>query len=92
MVLRQLVVVDTIDDGEIGTVCGSGDDDALGASFKMKCCLVARGENAGAFKGDIDVFFLPRQFGRVADGMNLDRAVANIDRIACNFTSLGKRP
>src|SRR5690606_14813752 len=48
----------------------------------MECCLIATGKDTGAFKGNIDAFFLPWQFCRVAHSMNLDRAIANINRIA----------
>ena len=34
VVLRQLVVVDAVDDREIGAVGGSRDDDALGAGLR----------------------------------------------------------
>ena len=61
MVLGQLVVVDAVDDGEIGAVGGRGDEDALGAGLQMRRRLFARGEDAGAFQRDIDAELLVRK-------------------------------
>ena len=66
-VLRQLVVVDAVDDGQVGTVGRRRNDDALGAGGEMRRGLVLGGEDAGAFERDIDVELLPRQLGRVLD-------------------------
>ena len=90
MVLRQLVVVDAIDNGKVSAIGRSRNDNALCASFKMKSCLVACGEDAGAFQSDIDAFFLPRQFSRVANSVNLDRSVADVDGVASDFHFLWK--
>ncbi len=90
VVLGQLVVVDAIDDGQVGAVGRSRNDDALGAGFQMHGGLVTRGEDAGAFERDVDAFGSPWQFGRVADGVNLDRAVAHIDRVASDLHFLGE--
>ena len=61
VVLGQLVVVDAIDDGEVGAIGGGRDDDALGAGGQMRRGLVLRGEDAGAFERDVDAQILPRQ-------------------------------
>lgn len=86
MILRQLVVVDAVDDGQVRAVGRSRDDDALGAGFQMSGCLVAGGEDAGALHGDVDAEFLVRQFCRIADRGHLDRlAVVDDDRVAVDL-------
>ena len=64
VVLGQLVVVDAVDDGEVGAVGGRRDQHALGAGGQMRRRLVLRGEDAGALEGDVDAQLLPRQLGR----------------------------
>ena len=66
MVLGQLVVVDAVDDREVGAVGRRGDQHALGAGRQMRGGLVARGEDAGAFQRDVDAEILVRQLDRVA--------------------------
>ncbi len=82
MLFGELVVVDAVDDGEVGAVGGRGDDDALGARGQQRCCLIARGEDAGAFERDVDAEILVGQFGRALDRGDLDLAATDADRIA----------
>ena len=67
VILGQLVVVDAVDDREVGAVGGRGDQHALGAGGQMRRGLVLGGEDAGAFQRDVDAQLLPRQLGRVLD-------------------------
>ena len=82
MLLLQLVVVDPVDDHEVGAVGRRGDQHALGAGLEMRRGFFAGGEDAGAFQRDIDVQVLPRQRGRIFDGGNLHGAAAGIDGVA----------
>ena len=82
MLFGELVVIDAVDDGEVGAVGGRGDDDALGARGQQRRRLVARGEDAGAFERDVDAEILVGQFGRALDRRDLDLAAADADRIA----------
>ena len=66
VVLGQLVVVDAVDDGEIGAVGRGRDDHPLGAGLEMRRGLLLRGEDAGAFERDIDAESFQRQLRRVA--------------------------
>jgi hypothetical protein len=85
MILADLVVVDSIDDGDVGAVGGRRDENALGAGRKMRRGLFLRGEDAGALHRDIDVELLVRKLGRVLDRRHLDRAAADIHRVAGDF-------
>ena len=67
VILGQLVVVDAVDDGEVGAFGGRRDQHALGAGGQMHRGLVLGGEDAGAFERDVDAEILPRQRGRVLD-------------------------
>ncbi len=71
----QLVVVDAVNDRLVGAVARRRNDDALGAGGQVGGGCVALGEDAGAFKGDVDVQLLVRQLGRVADRRHLDRGI-----------------
>ena len=82
MVLCQLVLVDAEDDREVGTVAGGGDQHALGAGGQMRRGLLPGREDAGAFQRDIDAQRLVRQILGIAYGGDLDRAAADIDRVA----------
>ncbi len=64
VVLGQLVVVDAVDDGEVGAVGRRRDQHALGAGGQMRRGLVLGGEDAGAFERDVDAEVLPRQLRR----------------------------
>ena len=82
VILGQLVVVDAVDDGEVGVFAGGRDQHALGAGGQVGGGLVAGGEDARAFQRDLDAEFLVGQLGRVALGGHLDRAAADVDRVA----------
>lgn len=93
MILRQLVVVDAVDNRQIRAVGRSRDDDALGAGFQVSGGLVAGGEDAGAFHRDVDAELLVRQFRRIADRGHLDRlTVVDDDRVAFDLHVGRKRP
>ena len=91
--LVELVVVDAVDDGEVGAVGRRRDQHALGAGGQMRRGLVLGGEDAGAFERDVDAEVLPRQLGGIALGGDLDRAVADARCVSpSTVTSPGKRP
>ena len=90
MVAGQLVVVDAVDDGEIGIVGRRGDEDALGAGVEMRLGLLLGSEEAGAFERDVDPERLPGQFRRVLDRGHLDRPGAAIDGVAGDHDLAGK--
>ena len=52
--------------------------------------LVARGENAGAFEGNIHAHVLMRQLGRVTHSCHLDRAETHVDRVTRNLHLMRK--
>ncbi len=86
MVLRQLVVVDAVDNRQVRAVSRGRNDDALGASRQVSGSLVARCEDARAFQSDVNAQFLVRQRCRILDCRDLDRlATANGDRIALDL-------
>ena len=92
VVLRQLVVVDAVDDRQVGAVGRSRDDDALGAGREVGGGLVARGEDAGALEGDVDAEVLVRQLGRDRARGDLDRPRPTSIVSPSTVTSCGKRP
>ena len=91
MLLGQLVVIDAVDDGEVGAV-GGGGDDARAWRRRSRCAgrLVARGEDARAFERDVDAEILVRQFRRVPDRRDLDLAAADVDRVAVDRHFMGE--
>src|SRR5690606_23071072 len=74
----ELVVVDAQHAGQVGTVLGRGrKHDPLGARLKMRVVaglLVGgpRGEDAGAFQGDVHIQFAPGKLAGVALGEGPD--------------------
>ena len=82
VILRQLVVVDAENDGEIGSVGGRRNQHALGAGGQMRRGLVLGREQAGALERNIDAEILPRQLRGIALGGHLDGAVADADGVA----------
>ena len=82
MLLRDLVVIDAVDDRDVGAVAGRRDQHALGAGGEQLRGLVARGEEARAFQRDVDVQLFVGQFGRVLDRRDLDRPAPGVDRVA----------
>ncbi len=85
MVLRQLVVVDAVDDGQVGAVGRCRDEHPLGAGIEMQLRLFLRREDAGALECNINAESLMRQLGGILDRRHLDRAAADVDRVARNF-------
>src|SRR5271166_3561541 len=90
MVLGQLVVVDAVDDGEIGAVRRRGDHYPLGAGGQKHRGLVARGELAGALHPDVDAERLVGQLGRILDRGHFDLVPADDDHVAVNDDLMGK--
>src|SRR3546814_5411210 len=74
MLRLELVVVDAVDDGQVGIGGRRRNQHLLRAGSQMRGRLVAVSENAGAFQRDVDLQFLPRQLGRIALGGHLDRS------------------
>ena len=92
MVLRKLVVIDAVDDGEVGILARRGNEHALGTGRQMCRGLLLRGEDAGAFHQNLDAEILVRQLRRVPLGGHLDRASADVDGIAVDLHLAGKAP
>ncbi len=90
MILGQLVVVDAVDDGEVGPVGRRRDDDPLRARLQMRRSLLARGEDARALHHDVDAKLLVRQLGRILDRGHLHLVPADHDRIALDCDFVGK--
>jgi len=68
-VLGQHVVVDAEHDGGVQRVFGRhGEHDFLRAGLEVAFQLFALAEDAGGVDDDVDLEFLPGQFGRVFDG------------------------
>ena len=82
VVLGQLVVIDAVDDGQIGAVGRRRDEHAFGAGLEVGRRLVLRREDTRAFQRDIDAHRLVRQLGGIPDRGHLDRSRADVDRVA----------
>lgn len=91
MVISKIVVVEKIEEGEIGKVWGRGEDEEIGERLKMKWWIVERGENEGELKGDIEVLLIKRKLGRVEEGMKIDREVEKIDSIEWKIKLIGEK-
>ena len=63
ILLRELVVIDAVDHGEIGAGARRGDQHALGAGFEMLGRCLPLGESARAFHDDVDIHLTPRKIG-----------------------------
>src|SRR5205814_996592 len=72
------VMVDPHDNGEVGAVGRSGNDDFFRARFEVLRGGIALGEDAGAFECDVDPQLPPRQPGRIALGRDADLAATGI--------------
>ena len=59
MLLRELLVVDAIDHGEVGACARRRDQHALGTGGQVLGGAVAVGEAAGAFHDDVDAEIAP---------------------------------
>ncbi len=89
MILRQLVMVDAVNDGQVDIGAGGGNENLFRACLQMLGGGVALGEDACAFEGDIDTEVAPGQVGRVAFRGHLDRTAAEVDGVAVNRYSAG---
>ena len=90
MLLRQLVVIDAVDDGEIGAVRRRRDEHALGARLQMHRGLFLGGENAGALQRDVDAEIFPRQLAGILDRRDFDPSGAAVDAVALNLDLAGE--
>jgi hypothetical protein len=77
----QFVVVDPVDDHDVGVAAGRGDQHLLGAAFQVFGGGFALGEQAGALEHDVDAELAPGQVGRIALGQHLDFPGADLDRV-----------
>src|SRR6201999_2748080 len=87
-----LVVVDAHDDGDVLLLGGGGDDHLLGAAGDVRLGGRAGHEAAGGLDHDVHPEVTPGQVGRVALGEDLDRLVADDDRVALDGDRLGEPP
>ena len=83
----QAVMVDAINNGFVSVRARSRDQNALRSVLKMHRCLVARGEDTGAFQCNVHI--APWQSLGIALGCYLDRSVANVDRVAIHGNRAG---
>ena len=90
VILRQLVMIDTKDDGEIGVFARRGNQHALSASSEMGRRFVLGSEDAGAFECDIDAHCFMGKLGRVLDGRHFDGTAADVDCVARNSDGVGE--
>ena len=81
MVFGQLVVIDAEHNRQIRAVRRCRHQDALGTCRKMQRGFFFRGENAGAFHGDINAELFMRQLGGIFHSGHFDRAATHIDCI-----------
>jgi hypothetical protein len=81
----ELVVVDAVDDREVGMVGRRGDQHALGARVDMGRRRLLGGEEARALERDVDAQRLVRQLGGIALGGDLHLAAPDVDRIAVDL-------
>ena len=80
----QRLVVDAVDDGVVGAVGRGRDQHPLGAGGEQQGRLVARGEDAGAFHGDVDAQLLIGKLRGVFDRRHFDLVGADRDCVAGN--------
>ena len=88
---RQLVVVDAVNDRQIGAFGRSGDQNAFCAGFQMDFRFFGVGENACAFIDDVDVHFFPRQVVRIAFSQDFDGFAVDGNRIVGGGNFTGER-
>ena len=83
-------MVDLVDDGLVRAVARGRDQHPPGSGLQVGRRLVARREDTGAFKGDVDVEFLVRKIGRIALGRDPDLAEADVDPVLAAFDRAGE--
>src|ERR1700727_3223796 len=92
MILGQLVVIDTIDDGQVRAFRRRRDEDALRARLEMGCRLLTRGEDARAFERDVDAERLVRKLSRILDRRHLYLVAIDDHRVALDLDLVRKAP
>ena len=78
----KLVVIDSVDDGQIGALCRRRDQDSLCAGSQMRAGAVTVGEEAGAFEREVDAVVAVRQLAGIALGGDLDPAAVDDQVVA----------
>ena len=73
----QPLVIDAVDDGVVGAVGRSRDQDLLRAGAEMARGLLLAREHAGAFEHEVDPEIAPGKLRHVALGQHLDRPLAD---------------
>src|SRR5699024_4820114 len=74
-------IVDTVGEGDIGTLRGGADEDLLGSRVEVGAGLVGLREAAGGFEGDVDVELAPGQLRGILLSVDLDRLAIDDDRV-----------
>ena len=85
MLLGELLMVDAIDNRQVGVLARGRDQHPLCSSGQMRGSLVLGREDAGALEGDVDVHGLVRQFRRVLDRRDLEGLPADRDGVALDL-------
>ena len=75
------LIVDTVGEGDIGTLRGGADEDLLGSRVEVGAGLVGLREAAGGFEGDVDVELAPGQLRGILLSVDLDRLAIDDDRV-----------
>ncbi len=88
----QFVVIDAVDDGEVGSRGRRRDQDAFRAALQMHFRLFALGENAGAVHHHVNAKLAPGKLRRVALGKRLDGVAIDADRRFEGLDAPRKRP
>ncbi len=86
----ELGVIHAVDEGGVGTGCGSRNDDHLCAGIQMGCCLVAIGEEPGGFDDDVDTQSPPRQVPWIPLRQHLQRFAVDHEAIVGGGHRLSK--
>ena len=92
VVPADLVVVDAVDDRQVGSVGGRRDEHPLRSGRDVRHRLFLGGEDAGALQHDVDLQLLVRQLGRIALRGDADRPAARIDRVAVDLHLVREAP
>ena len=86
----ELVVVDPIDDSQVGILARRRDENTLGAGFEMGRCLLLGGEEARALKGNVDAQLLPWKSSGIFDSGDFDAPVIDDNRVTVDLHRMGK--
>ena len=92
LVLLRLVVlvVDAVDDREVGTGRRGRHDDGRGTRLEVHRCVVTLGEEARRLDHDVDAEVAPRECLGVALGQHRQRVVADLDPVLGGRDLLGQ--